>query len=156
MNRLREWFCPCILFLWEPTLSTASSSGASNTRRRWGCWCGSKGGQQRWSEGWSTSPVRTGWESWDSSAWRQEGSGKAALIAAFLYLKGAYRKAREELFIRARSDRTKENVFKPKEGRFRLDIRRKFFTEQVAQKGCECPLPGSIQGRLDRALSNLV
>jgi len=36
---------------------------------------------------------------------------------------------------------------------FRLDARKKFFTvrvdalEQVAQRGCGCPLPGSIQGQ---------
>jgi len=39
-------------------------------------------------------------------------------IAAFQYLKGAYRKARERLFIRASSDRTSGNGFKLKEGRF--------------------------------------
>jgi len=38
-------------------------------------------------------------------------------------------------------------------GRFRLDVRRKFFTqggdalEQVAQGGCGCPIPGGIQGQ---------
>ncbi|GAB0206501.1 hypothetical protein GRJ2_003115700 [Grus japonensis] len=44
------------------------------------------------------------------------------LIAAFQYLKGAYRKAGEGLFIRECSDRTRGNGFKLKEGRFRLDI----------------------------------
>ena len=29
----------------------------------------------RWSGGWSTCPMRTGWESWGCSAWRREGSG---------------------------------------------------------------------------------
>jgi len=29
---------------------------------------------ERWSEGWSTSPMRTGWESWGCSAWRREGT----------------------------------------------------------------------------------
>jgi len=38
-------------------------------------------------------------------------------------------------------------------GRFRLDIRRKVFTEsvdtleQVVQRGCGCPIPGGIQGQ---------
>ncbi|GAB0209096.1 hypothetical protein GRJ2_003375300 [Grus japonensis] len=41
------------------------------------------------------------------------------LIAAFQYLKGAYRKAGEGLFIRECSDRTRGNGFKLKEGRFR-------------------------------------
>ena len=42
------------------------------------------------------------------------------LIAAFQYLKGAYRKAGEGLFIRAGSNRTRGNGFKLEEGRFRL------------------------------------
>jgi len=42
------------------------------------------------------------------------------LIAAFQYLKGAYRKAGEGLFTRVCSDRTRGNSFKLKEGRFRL------------------------------------
>ncbi|GAB0190074.1 mitochondrial enolase superfamily member 1 [Grus japonensis] len=41
------------------------------------------------------------------------------LIAAFQYLKGAYRKDGEGLFIRECSDRTRGNGFKLKEGRFR-------------------------------------
>ena len=45
------------------------------------------------------------------------------LIAAFQYLKGAYKKAGEGLFTRSCSDRTRGNGFKLKEGRFRLDIR---------------------------------
>jgi len=49
----------------------------------------------------------------------------------FEYLKGAYRKAEEGLFIRAGSNRTKGNGFKLKEARFRLDIRKKFFTVRV-------------------------
>ena len=32
-----------------------------------------------WTKGWSTSPVRTGWESWGCSAWRRQGSGEALL-----------------------------------------------------------------------------
>ncbi|GAB0177468.1 hypothetical protein GRJ2_000212000 [Grus japonensis] len=40
------------------------------------------------------------------------------LIAAFQYLKGAYRKYGEGLFIRECSDRTRGNGFKLKEGRF--------------------------------------
>ena len=43
------------------------------------------------------------------------------LIAAFQYLKGAYRKDGEGLFIRECRDRMRGNDFKLKEGRFRLD-----------------------------------
>ncbi len=48
------------------------------------------------------------------------------LIAAFQYLKGAYRKDGERLFSRACCDRTRGNGFKIEGGRFRLDIRKKF------------------------------
>jgi len=46
------------------------------------------------------------------------------LIAAFQYLKGAYKKAGEGLFTRVCGDRTRGNGFKLKEGRFRLEIRK--------------------------------
>ena len=41
------------------------------------------------------------------------------LIAAYQFLKGAYRKDGEGLFIRECSDRTRGNGFKLKEGQFR-------------------------------------
>ena len=45
------------------------------------------------------------------------------LIAAFQYLKRAYKKAGDRLFNKPCCDRTKGNDFILKEGRFRLDIR---------------------------------
>jgi len=53
------------------------------------------------------------------------------LIVAFQYLKRAYRKVGEGLFIRTCSDRMRGNGFKLEEDRFRLDIRKKFFTVRV-------------------------
>ena len=49
------------------------------------------------------------------------------LIVAFQYLKGAYKQEGEQLFMKVDSDRTKGNGFKLRQGRFSLDIRRKFF-----------------------------
>ena len=85
------------------------------------------------------------------------------LIAAFQYLKGAYRKAREGAFTRACSDRTRGNGFKLKEGRFRLDVRQTFFTVRVVRHWhrlprvvVDAPSLAVFKARLDGAWSNLV
>ena len=85
------------------------------------------------------------------------------LIAAFQYLKEAYRKAGEELFIRAGSNRTRGNNFKLKEGRFRLDIRKTFFTVRVVRhwnrlprEAVDAPSLEAFKARLDVAVRNLV
>ncbi|KAK4821731.1 hypothetical protein QYF61_000274 [Mycteria americana] len=73
------------------------------------------------------------------------------LIAAFQYLKGAYRKDGDRLLSKAYCDRTRSNGFKLREGRFRL--KKEIFyneggeaLEQVAQRGSGGPIPGNIQG----------
>ncbi|KFZ54548.1 hypothetical protein N338_04894, partial [Podiceps cristatus] len=55
------------------------------------------------------------------------------------------------------------NSFKPKEGRFRLDIRKQFFTKRVAgtwnrlpREAVDDPSLEVFKARLDAALSNLV
>ncbi|KAK4826714.1 hypothetical protein QYF61_010929 [Mycteria americana] len=55
------------------------------------------------------------------------------LIAAFQYLKGAYRKDGDRLVSKACCDRTRSNGFRLSEGRFRLDLRKKFFTVRVVR-----------------------
>ena len=53
------------------------------------------------------------------------------LTVAFQYLKGVYKQEAEWLFTRVDSDRTRANDFKLRTGRFRLDVRRTFFTQRV-------------------------
>ena len=55
------------------------------------------------------------------------------LIVAFQYLKRAYRKAGEGVFVRGCRHRTRGNGLKLKEGRFRLHIRMKLFTKKVVR-----------------------
>ncbi|KAK4824098.1 hypothetical protein QYF61_010618 [Mycteria americana] len=85
------------------------------------------------------------------------------LIAAFQYLKGAYKKDEDRLFRRACSDRTRSNGFKLKEGRFKLDIRKIFFTMRVMKHWhrlprelVDAPSLETFKVRLDGALSNLI
>jgi len=85
------------------------------------------------------------------------------LVAVFQYLKGAYKKAGEGLFTRTCSDRTRSNGFKLKEGRFRLGIRKKYFTMRAVRhwnrfprEVVDAPYLETFKVRLDGALSNLV
>ena len=86
------------------------------------------------------------------------------LIAAFQYLKGAYKQEGSKLFGRVDNSRTKGNSFKLKEGRFRLDVRGKFLTRTVVRCWNSCPerlwmLHPSLEVfkvRLDGTLGNLV
>ncbi|KFV18062.1 hypothetical protein N340_13660, partial [Tauraco erythrolophus] len=85
------------------------------------------------------------------------------LIAVFQYLKGAYRKAGDGLFTRSCCDKTRSNGFKLKEGRFRLDLRKKFFTLRVVRywnrlprEVVDAPSLEVFKARLDEVLSNLV
>ncbi|GAB0203109.1 hypothetical protein GRJ2_002776500 [Grus japonensis] len=83
--------------------------------------------------------------------------------AAFQYLKGFYKKSGEGLFTRACNDRTRGNGFKLKEGRFRLDVRKKFFPVRVVRhwhrlprEAVDAPSLEVFKARLDGALGNLV
>jgi len=61
------------------------------------------------------------------------------LIAAFQCLKGGSKKAGGGLFARACCGRTKSSGFKLREGRFKLDIRKKFFSVWVVRHWSQLP-----------------
>jgi len=63
----------------------------------------------------------------------EKGRLQGDLIAAFQYLKGVYRRAGEGFCPSPHRNRTKENGFKLEEGRFRLNIRKKFFTMRMVR-----------------------
>jgi len=82
---------------------------------------------------------------------------------AFQYIKGAYEKDGYRLFHRACCNRTRGNGFKLKEDRFRLDIRKMFFTMRVVKhwhrlprEVVDAPSLETFKARLDGALSNLI
>ena len=85
------------------------------------------------------------------------------LIVAFQYLKGAYKQEGEWLFTRVDSDRTRGSGFQLGQGRFRLDIRRKFFIQRVVtywntlpREVVDAPSLEAFKARLDVALGSLV
>jgi len=68
-----------------------------------------------------------------------------------------------QLFTRVDNSRTRENGFKLKEGRFRLDVRGKFFTMRVVscwnrllREVVDAPSLEVFKARLDGALGSLV
>lgn len=56
---------------------------------------------------------------------------QGGLIVAFPHLKGAYKEDKDKLFIRIGYNRTRGHVFKLKESRFRLNIKKEFFTMRL-------------------------
>ena len=85
------------------------------------------------------------------------------LIAAFQYLKAAYKKDGDSLLSKACCDRTRGNGFKLKEGRFRLNTRKKYFMMRVVKhwnglpsEVVDAPSLETLKVRLDGALSNLI
>jgi len=83
--------------------------------------------------------------------------------AAYQYLKGVYKKSGETFFTRACSGRTRDNGFKLKEGRFRFNTGKKFFTMRVVRQWnrlprevVDAPSLEVSKARLDGPLSNWV
>ncbi|KAK4832514.1 hypothetical protein QYF61_023579 [Mycteria americana] len=85
------------------------------------------------------------------------------IIVAFQYLKGAYKKDGDKPFSRVCCTGPRGNGFKLKEGRFRLDRRKKFFTMRVVRlwhrlprEVADAPSLETFKARLEGALSNLI
>ena len=75
------------------------------------------------------------------------------LIAAFQYLKGAFKEEEDKLYTQSDSDRTVGIGFILKEGRFRANVREKFFTHKVVRCWNRLPRQGvdeAFKATLDR------
>jgi len=152
----RRWLSPSTLSSWGPTWSTVSKPRAHSTRIQ-SCWRGSRGGPWRWSQGWGSSPLI-----------KVEGAGIVQPEE-----EKALGRPHCNLLILGRSlqtggglvdtDRTRGNGFKLKEGRFRLDVRRKFFTNKsmrcrnrLSKEVVDAPSLEAFKARLDGLLGSLI
>ena len=88
---------------------------------------------------------------------------RGGLIAAYSFLTGGSGGAGADLFSLVTSDRTRGNGVKLHEGKFRLDIRKRFFTERVVAHCNRLPREvvttlslSEFKRHLDCALSHMV
>ena len=131
-------FCPSVLLWWDPTCSPASSSGAFSTEKTWTCCSRSRGGHKKDPR--AGAPLLWGQAERVGAVWprRREGCGETLLQPSSTW-RGGYKSAGEGLSTRARSDGTSGNIFKLKEGRFRLSIRKKFSPMRVVRPWLRLP-----------------
>ena len=112
-----------------------------------------------WTEGWNTSPMKNGWETWDYSVWRREGSRETLLQLSVV--KGGLLERWGQTFLE--EPLTIGWGIKLKEDRFRLAICKKVFTMRVVKRCNRLPREvvkslslETFKVRLDTSLSNLI
>ena len=92
-----------------------------------------------------------------SSAWRRL---RGDLIAVYNFLKRSSGRGGADLLSLVTSDRTREYGMKLHQGKFRLDIRKRFFTERVVghwnRLPREAPSLSEFKEHLDEAFSHMV
>ena len=157
----RRGFCPSAPLLWDLPGSPSSSSGALSTGQTWTCWSrageGNKNGQR------AGAPLLGGKAEKVGAVQPGEEKGPGRSYCSLPVPEMACKKAGEGLFTRACSDKTRGNGFKLKGGRFRLDIRKKFFTlrvvrpwHRVPREAVAAPSLAVLKARLDGTLRNLL
>jgi len=152
-ERQGRWLSPSVLPSWGPICCTASRPGTPGTRSMWRCWNWSRASHE-YDQGAGTPLF---WKkmlrSWTCLGWRREGCGGTSLLTSRISV---------ELITWSVINRMRGNCFKWRKGRFRADIRRKFFTQRVVRhwhrlprEAVNVPSLGDFKARLDRALDSL-
>ena len=117
------------LLWWDPTGSPASSSETLSTGQTWTCWSGARGGHKNGPR--PGTPLLSGKAERVGAVQTAEEKVPGRPDCNLSVVKGAYNKDGDKPFSRACCDRTRCNGFKLWEGRFKLDIKKEFFTMRV-------------------------